>query len=49
MEDSAHVKMLIVQEMWKNSLNHSSIITKYWTTCVLINERCNSWIMVLTY
>jgi len=28
-DDSTHVKMLIVQEMWKDSLNYSSIITKY--------------------
>jgi hypothetical protein len=28
-DDSTHVKMLIVQKMWKNSLNHSNIITKY--------------------
>jgi hypothetical protein len=25
MDDSTHVKMLIVQEMWKSSLNHSNI------------------------
>ncbi len=30
-----HVKMLIVQEMWKASLNHLSIITKYWVAYVL--------------
>jgi hypothetical protein len=34
MDDLIHVNMLIVQEMWKNSLNHSSIIAKYWTACV---------------
>jgi len=34
MDDSSHIKMLIVQEMWKKSLNHSNIITKYWITCV---------------
>jgi hypothetical protein len=28
--------MLIVQKMWKNSLNHSSIIAKYWITNILI-------------
>jgi hypothetical protein len=28
-DDSTHVKMLIIQEMWENSLNHSNIITKY--------------------
>jgi hypothetical protein len=36
MDDSIHVKMLIVQEMWKFSLNYSSIIVKYWVACVLI-------------
>ncbi len=34
-DDLIHVKMLIVQLMWKNSLNHSSIITKYWVACAL--------------
>ncbi len=34
--DSTYVKMLIVQEMWKYSLNHSNKIAKYWITCVLI-------------
>ncbi len=34
--DSTHVKMLIVQEMWKNSLNHSSSIAKHWVACVSI-------------
>jgi len=28
--------MLIVQETWKNSLNHSSIITKQYVACVSI-------------
>jgi hypothetical protein len=27
--DSTHVKMVIVQEMWKSSLHHSSIIAKH--------------------
>jgi hypothetical protein len=35
-DDSTHVNMLIVQEMWKNSLNHSIIIAKYWVACVLV-------------
>jgi hypothetical protein len=35
-DDSIHVKMLIVQEMWKKSLNHSSIISIYWVACVLV-------------
>ncbi len=34
--DSTHVNMLIVQKMWKKSLNHSSIIVKYWVACVLV-------------
>jgi hypothetical protein len=34
--DSIHVPMLIVQEMCKNTLNHSSIIAKYWVSYVLI-------------
>jgi hypothetical protein len=34
--DLIHVKMLIVQKMWKISLSDSSIITKYWVTCVLV-------------
>jgi hypothetical protein len=36
MDDLTCVKILIVQEMWKKSLNHSSIIVKYWVVCVLI-------------
>jgi hypothetical protein len=35
-DDSTHVKMLKVQEMWKNSQNHWSIISIYWVACVLI-------------
>jgi hypothetical protein len=35
-DDLTHVKMLIVQKMWKISLNHSNIIVKYWDVCVLI-------------
>ncbi len=34
--DSTHVKILIVQKMWKNSLNHSSLIAKHWVACVYI-------------
>jgi hypothetical protein len=33
-DDLNHVKMLIAQEMWKKTLNHSTIITKYGVTCV---------------
>ncbi len=36
MDDSIHVNMLIVQKMWKKSLNHSSIIPKYWVAYVLV-------------
>jgi hypothetical protein len=35
-DDLIHVKMLIIQEMWKFSLNQWSIIVKYWVICVLI-------------
>ncbi len=43
LNDSTHVKMLIIQKMWKKSLNHSSIIIKYWVACVL--AYCNKWKM----
>jgi len=33
---STYVKMLMVQKMWKTSLNHSSIIAKHWVACVSI-------------
>jgi hypothetical protein len=36
-DDSTHINMLIVQKMWKSSLNYSIIITKYWVTCVLLH------------
>jgi hypothetical protein len=36
MDDLTHIKILIIQEMWKKSLNHSSIIAKYLVACVLI-------------
>jgi hypothetical protein len=36
MDDSTHVKMSIVQKMWKKSLNHSSIILIYWIARVLV-------------
>jgi hypothetical protein len=42
-DDSTHVKMLIVQKMWKFSLNHSSIIAKDWVACVSIYY--NKWKM----
>jgi hypothetical protein len=51
-DDLTHVKMLIVQEMWKISLNHSTVIAKYWVAYVLIyynNYKNYLWIMVLTY
>jgi hypothetical protein len=34
--DSIHVKMLIIPKMWKKSLNHSSVVAKYWVACVSI-------------
>ncbi len=33
-DDSTHVKMLIVQKMWKFSLNDSYVSAKYWVACV---------------
>ncbi len=36
MDYSIHVKMLIVQKLWKFSLNYSNIITKCWVTHVLV-------------
>jgi hypothetical protein len=51
-DDSSHVNMLIVQEMCSNSLKHPNIIAKHWVTYVqyiLVNVRCNLWVMVLTY
>jgi hypothetical protein len=42
-DDSTNVKILIVQEMWKNSLNHSGIIAKHWATYVLIySNKCKT-------
>jgi hypothetical protein len=32
-DDSTHVKMWIVQKMWKKSLYHSNINSKYWVAC----------------
>jgi hypothetical protein len=34
--DSIHLQMSIIQDMWKSSLNHSSIIAKYLVVCVLV-------------
>ncbi len=40
-DESAHVKMLIVQEMWKKSLNHSNKVAKHLVTCVsLYSNKC---------
>jgi hypothetical protein len=33
-DDSTHVKMLIVWKMWKKLINHFNIIAKYWVACV---------------
>jgi hypothetical protein len=49
-DDLTHVKMLIVQKMWKKSPNHSTIIIIYWVACVLVyyNEwKYSLWVMVL--
>jgi len=35
-DDSTHVKILIVQKMWKNSINHLRTIAKHWVALVLI-------------
>jgi hypothetical protein len=36
-DDLNHVqKMLIIQEIWKKSINHSNVIVKYWVACVLV-------------
>jgi hypothetical protein len=36
MDDSTHVKILIVQKMWKKSINHSRTIAKHWVAHVSI-------------
>jgi hypothetical protein len=51
-DDSIHVYMLIIQEMWKKSLDYSSIIEKIKLCvfqCIIISARCNLWVIVLTY
>jgi hypothetical protein len=51
-DDSSHVKMLIIQKMWKKSLNHSNIIANielYVFWYIIMSARCNLWIMILTY
>jgi hypothetical protein len=35
-DDSTHEKILIVEEMWKNSLYHSNIIIKPLVACISI-------------
>jgi hypothetical protein len=47
MDDSTHVKMLAIQKMWKNSLDHSNINEKYWIACVLVYY--NKWKMQFVY
>jgi hypothetical protein len=49
MDDSTHVFMLIVQEMWENSLNHSYNCKILNCMCMIIRARCNLWVIVLTY
>jgi hypothetical protein len=42
MNDLIQVNMLIVQKMWKNSINLLNIIIEHWTTCVSIYfNKCN--------
>ncbi len=51
-DDLTHVKMLIVQEMWKIPLYHSNIIAKYWVAYekyIIISAKFYLLIMVLTY
>jgi hypothetical protein len=39
--NSTHVKMLIIQEMCFFLLNHSSVIVKYWVACVFVcHNKC---------
>jgi hypothetical protein len=48
-DDSTHVKMLIIQEMWKNSLNHSSIIAKHLVACVSIYfNKCKMQLVIMS-
>jgi hypothetical protein len=44
-DDSIHVYMLILQELWKNSFNHSNIIRKNWIILgIWIHyNKCNMW------
>jgi hypothetical protein len=45
-DDSTHVKMLIVQKIWKKLTNHSSIIVKHWAACVSIYfNKCKMQLM----
>jgi hypothetical protein len=45
MDDSTHVKMLIIEEMWK-LIKPLSIIAKHGVACVLIYfNKCKMWFM----
>jgi hypothetical protein len=48
-DDSIHVKMLIIQQMWKKSLNHSSIIVKHLIACVSIYfNKCKMQLVIMS-
>jgi hypothetical protein len=43
------MKKMIVQEMWKNSLNHSSIIAKHLVACVSIYfDKCKMQLVIMS-
>ncbi len=46
-DDLTHVKILIVQEIWKKSLKYSSVIVKYWIARVLVYyNKCKMKFMI---
>jgi hypothetical protein len=46
MNNSTQVNMFMVQNMWKNSINHSNIVIKHWNTCVSIySNKCKMQFM----
>jgi hypothetical protein len=51
-DDLTHVKILMVQEFFKISLNYLSIIVEYWMHMflyIIIIVKWNLWAMVLIY
>ncbi len=45
-DDSTHVKMLIIRKMWEKSLSDSNIIAKHSTPCVSIHfNKCKMQFM----